>query len=137
MNVPIGDDFFFFSLSHVHVRPAHPFFCHLRFPLLHQQKNHPTSFLFKPYTFLNITLMVLEDPTSDESTQVVRRVYENEDLNTTASLSKVFRLECHFDDVSGKSIILWDDILAAFKGVVHVRVGERILPFLKGRNFKT
>ncbi|KAG0290098.1 hypothetical protein BGZ96_006453 [Linnemannia gamsii] len=81
--------------------------------------------------------MALEDFSADENTQVVRRVYEKEDLNTTASLSKVFRLEWHVDDVSGKNIILWDDILAAFKDVVHVRVGEKILPFLKGRNFKT
>ncbi|KAG0282803.1 hypothetical protein BGZ96_012817, partial [Linnemannia gamsii] len=81
--------------------------------------------------------MELEDFSPDENTQVVRRVYENEDLNTTASLSKVFRLEWHFDDVSDKNIILWDDILAAFKDVVHVRAGVKILPLLKDRNFKT
>ncbi|KAG0284742.1 hypothetical protein BGZ97_008072, partial [Linnemannia gamsii] len=81
--------------------------------------------------------MAQEDPSSDENTQMVRRVYESEDLNTTASLSKVFRFESYFDEVSGKNIILWDDILAAFKDVVHVRLGEKIFPFLKGRDFKT
>ncbi|KAG0282656.1 hypothetical protein BGZ96_000260 [Linnemannia gamsii] len=79
--------------------------------------------------------MILED--SSSCNQAVRRVYENEDLNTTTSLSKVFYLECNYDDVSAKDIILWDDILAAFKDVVHARSGAKILPFLKGRNFKT
>jgi hypothetical protein len=80
--------------------------------------------------------MVVENSSSNERSQAVRRVYDNEDLNTTASVSKVFRLACHFDDISGKNIVLWDDILAAFKDVFHVRAGENILPFLKGRDFK-
>ncbi|KAG0289923.1 hypothetical protein BGZ96_006610, partial [Linnemannia gamsii] len=80
--------------------------------------------------------MVLQDSSSDEHSQVVRRVYENEDLNTTTSLSKVFRLARHFDNVSGKDIILWDDVLAAFKDAVHVRSGETVLPFLKGRDLR-
>ncbi|KAF9120582.1 hypothetical protein BGW39_011262, partial [Mortierella sp. 14UC] len=80
--------------------------------------------------------MALEDSTSDENIQAVRRVYEIDHLNTPASLSKIFHLGSHFDEVSGKDIILWDDVQAAFKDVVHVRSGTKILPFLKGRNFK-
>ncbi|KAF9140998.1 hypothetical protein BG015_001428 [Linnemannia schmuckeri] len=63
--------------------------------------------------------MAPEDTSSDEHTQAVRRVYETELLNNNASLSKVFRLECHFDDVSGKNIILWEDILEAFMDVAR------------------
>jgi hypothetical protein len=80
--------------------------------------------------------MVVENSSSNERSQAVRRVYDNEDLNTSASLSKVFRLAYHFDDISGKNIVLWDDILAAFKDAIHVRAGDNILPFLKGRDFK-
>ncbi|KAG0272414.1 hypothetical protein BGZ96_005325, partial [Linnemannia gamsii] len=84
--------------------------------------------------------MALEDPSTNERTQPVRRVYENEELSSNtaiASLSKVYYLECHFDDISGKDIILWEDILGAFKDVLQVRAGAKILPFLKGRDFKT
>ncbi|KAG0281160.1 hypothetical protein BGZ97_009314 [Linnemannia gamsii] len=52
--------------------------------------------------------------------------------------SAIFYLApAHFDDVSGKDIILGDDILVTFKNVVHARSGAMILPFLKGRDFKT
>ncbi|KAG0273444.1 hypothetical protein BGZ96_004842, partial [Linnemannia gamsii] len=84
--------------------------------------------------------MALEDPSTDERTQPIRRVYEDEGLNSSTaitSFSKVYYLDCHFDDISGKDIILWEDILAAFKDVLHVRSGYKILSFLKGRDFKT
>ncbi|KAG0273802.1 hypothetical protein BGZ96_004656 [Linnemannia gamsii] len=64
--------------------------------------------------------MALENSLTDEPTQPVRRVYENEEHSSNtaiASLSKVFRLAYHFDDVIGKNTVLWDDILAAFKDV--------------------
>lgn len=83
--------------------------------------------------------MALEDSTTNEHTQPVRRVYENEELDSNTaitSLSKVFRIACHFDGVSGKNIVLWDDILASFKDAIHIRSGDNILPFLKGRDFR-
>ncbi|KAG0292929.1 hypothetical protein BGZ96_003509 [Linnemannia gamsii] len=71
--------------------------------------------------------------------QAVRRVLENDtptDEPTLAS-SRIFHLPCHPDTSSGKDILLWDDILAAFKDdVVHIRSGTIILPFLKGPDFK-
>ncbi|KAF9120394.1 hypothetical protein BGW39_011456 [Mortierella sp. 14UC] len=67
--------------------------------------------------------------------QAVRRVYESDNLSTGTSTTEVFHVACH-PDGSGKGIILWDDILVAFKDAVHVRSGTMILPFLKGLDFK-
>ncbi|KAF9898609.1 hypothetical protein EC991_010816, partial [Linnemannia zychae] len=52
--------------------------------------------------------------------------------------SNTIHLVCHSDPSSGRNIILWDDILAAFKvdDVIHVRSGTIVLPFLKGADFK-
>ncbi|KAF9132065.1 hypothetical protein BGW39_000860 [Mortierella sp. 14UC] len=68
--------------------------------------------------------------------QAVRRVYENEDATVVTATSTTFHIACHPDVCLGKDIILWDDIVAAFKDVVHVRSGTMILPFLKGPDFK-
>ncbi|KAG0279090.1 hypothetical protein BGZ95_002276, partial [Linnemannia exigua] len=69
--------------------------------------------------------------------QAVRKVYEDDTpfAGTTATFT-IFHIACHPDGVSGKDIILWDDIVAAFKDVIHVRSGTLILPFLKGPDFK-
>ncbi|KAK3836722.1 MAG: hypothetical protein J3R72DRAFT_423854 [Linnemannia gamsii] len=70
------------------------------------------------------------------SVQAVRRVYEN-GQPVTGSPSDIVHLTCHPDDSIGRDILLWDDILAAFKDdVIHVRSGVRVLPFVKGANFK-
>ncbi|KAK3836724.1 MAG: hypothetical protein J3R72DRAFT_526187 [Linnemannia gamsii] len=70
------------------------------------------------------------------SVQAVRCVYEN-GQPVTGSPSDIVHLTCHPDDSIGRDILLWDDILAAFKDdVIHVRLGTRVLPFVKGANFK-
>ncbi|KAG0371760.1 hypothetical protein BGX24_001233 [Mortierella sp. AD032] len=85
--------------------------------------------------------MTLNESTSEEYTQAVRvceqgQTTSNNDNNNIPS-TEVFHIACHSDSTSsGKVIILWDDILAAFSNVVHVRSGTRILPFLKGSDFK-
>ncbi|KAH7060279.1 hypothetical protein BKA57DRAFT_487989 [Linnemannia elongata] len=68
--------------------------------------------------------------------QAVRKVYENDSLASVPAVSDIFHVACYPDVSSGKDIILWDDILAAFKNVVHVRFGTMILPFLNGPDFK-
>ncbi|KAG0266074.1 hypothetical protein BGZ95_003112 [Linnemannia exigua] len=69
--------------------------------------------------------------------QAVRRVYENEQPTNNSTPAGAIFLVCHSDASLNKDIILWDDILAAFKeDVIHVRYGAIILPFLKGSNFK-
>jgi hypothetical protein len=50
--------------------------------------------------------------------------------------SEIFYLACHDDAASEQIIILWDDVLDAFKTVIHVRHGPRILPFLKGSDLR-
>lgn len=70
--------------------------------------------------------------------QAVRRVYENEQPTHTsgAVVSNIILIACHPDPSSGKDIILWDDIKAAFNDALHVRSGTFVLPFLKGTDFK-
>ncbi|KAK3836733.1 MAG: hypothetical protein J3R72DRAFT_450409, partial [Linnemannia gamsii] len=79
--------------------------------------------------------------------QAIRRVNDddNNDNTTTttteetaaaASASRVFHLPYYPDATSGKDIVLWEDIRAAFDDVLHVRAGSIILPFLKGPDFK-
>ncbi|KAF9095945.1 hypothetical protein BGX23_012303 [Mortierella sp. AD031] len=81
--------------------------------------------------------MVQQDSLSDEHVQSVRRVYENDDsTDEKSSSSSVYHLTSHPDPSVEKDILLWDDVLAAFKDVVHVRSGTKILPFLKGPDFK-
>ncbi|KAK3824264.1 MAG: hypothetical protein J3R72DRAFT_479541 [Linnemannia gamsii] len=69
--------------------------------------------------------------------QVVRRVYENEQPANSSALAGRIYLVCHPDASSGKDILLWDDVLAAFKEeVIHIRSGGVALPFLKGPDFR-
>ncbi|KAF9118189.1 hypothetical protein BGW39_001390, partial [Mortierella sp. 14UC] len=46
-------------------------------------------------------------------------------------------LVCHSDPSTGRDIVLWDDVPAAFKEdiVFHIRSGAVVLPFLKGLGF--
>ncbi|KAF9143163.1 hypothetical protein BGX30_001191 [Mortierella sp. GBA39] len=67
--------------------------------------------------------------------QAIRRVNENGDPTSTSNT--IIHLVCHQDTVSGKYIILWDDIPAVLKDdVIHVRSGTGVLPYLKDPNFK-
>ncbi|KAG0251625.1 hypothetical protein BGZ95_006845, partial [Linnemannia exigua] len=69
--------------------------------------------------------------------QAVRRINENGHPAFEGSPSEVIYVACYPDPSLGKDIVLWDDILAAFKAeVVHVRSGAFVLPFLKGPDFK-
>jgi hypothetical protein len=66
--------------------------------------------------------------------QAVRLVYENSD---PSSSSNIIHLACRPDPSSGSEIILWDDIVDAFKeDVIHVRSGTVVLSYLKGPDFR-
>lgn len=80
--------------------------------------------------------MAIQD--THNNVQAVRRIYETEQSpNATTTSTDTIYLVSHPDPVSGNDILLWDDILAAFKAdVVHVRSGSVVLPFLKGLAFK-
>ncbi|KAF9904917.1 hypothetical protein EC991_002217 [Linnemannia zychae] len=74
--------------------------------------------------------------------QAVRRINENQNSTSEAVTAVAVPLDiihvAYYQDPStGKDIIIWDDILDAFKAeVVHVRSGTFVLPFLKGPDFK-
>ncbi|KAG0365290.1 hypothetical protein BGX24_004209, partial [Mortierella sp. AD032] len=69
--------------------------------------------------------------------QAVRRVYENELPCSSSAPAGIIYLVCQPDASSGKDILLWDDVLDAFKeNVIHIRSGAVVLPFLKGPDFK-
>ncbi|KAF9901532.1 guanine nucleotide exchange factor 9 [Linnemannia zychae] len=69
--------------------------------------------------------------------QAVRRVYEDEDTTNSATSGRTIYIVTHLDTSLGRNIILWDDVLAAFKeDVIHIRSGAVVLPFLKGPDFK-
>ncbi|KAF9908258.1 hypothetical protein EC991_010098 [Linnemannia zychae] len=55
-------------------------------------------------------------------------------VTSTASRSDtaVVHIDIHLDP-SGKEIVLWDDILVAFKSAVHVRHNTRVLSFLRDK----
>lgn len=66
--------------------------------------------------------------------QAVRRVYETGQPTTPSNITHIV---CHPDSsCSGKDVILWDDIKAAFGDVAHVRSGSIVQNFLKGGDFK-
>lgn len=67
-------------------------------------------------------------------TQQVRSVDEIEGPANRRSraTSDIIHIACHPDVSLGNDVILWRDILAAFKDVVHVCHGATIVPFLKG-----
>ncbi|KAG0369332.1 hypothetical protein BGX24_002469 [Mortierella sp. AD032] len=71
--------------------------------------------------------------------QAVRRVDPSRPLSLQRDApADIIYLVCHSDPSSGKDIILWDDVLAAFKEdvVVHIRNEAVVIPFLKGLNFE-
>ncbi|KAG0372084.1 hypothetical protein BGX24_000753 [Mortierella sp. AD032] len=69
--------------------------------------------------------------------QAVRCVYDNGHSTTSPNTAEVFHLPCHLDPSLNKDILLWDDIVSAFKGdIIHIRSGTIILPYLKGTDFK-
>ncbi|KAK3832858.1 MAG: hypothetical protein J3R72DRAFT_495057 [Linnemannia gamsii] len=57
-----------------------------------------------------------------------------------ASRNKTVHVATHFDEsvgVSGKEIVLWDDVLVVFRDALYLQYGQRVVPFLKGGNFKS
>ncbi|KAG0375203.1 hypothetical protein BGX24_009421 [Mortierella sp. AD032] len=72
-----------------------------------------------------------------ESVQAVRLIskYGQPTLIST-SQTNILYVACHPDPSLGKDTILWDDVVSAFKEPLHTRNGARILPSLKGPDFK-
>ncbi|KAF9129953.1 hypothetical protein BGW39_003609 [Mortierella sp. 14UC] len=56
-----------------------------------------------------------------------------------ASRNKIVHVATHFDEsvgASGKEIVLWDDVLIVFRDAAYLQHGQRVVPFLKGGDFK-
>ncbi|KAF9144992.1 hypothetical protein BG015_012043 [Linnemannia schmuckeri] len=76
-----------------------------------------------------------------ERTQAIRPVYTNNGVPPSpppppSVSSEIVHIDIH-SDPSGKDIVLWEDILVAFKDAANIRNGTRIIPFLKDASFKT
>ncbi|KAG0314859.1 hypothetical protein BGZ97_008879 [Linnemannia gamsii] len=73
--------------------------------------------------------------------QALRSVYKRSSATLTSPPlelpeSEIVHVDIH-QDPAGKDIVLWADILVAFKGADNVRHKTRVLPFLKDERFHT
>lgn len=53
------------------------------------------------------------------------------------SKNKIVQIATHQDDTAGKEIVLWEDVLVVFPDALYLQDSTKVLPFLKGPNFKT
>ncbi|KAF9094387.1 hypothetical protein BGX23_002179 [Mortierella sp. AD031] len=80
---------------------------------------------------------MLQTDEPQERVQALRPVYKTGTLATSQqSQSEIVHVDVQLDP-SGREIILWEDILVAFKEATNVRHKTRILPFLKDASFRT
>ena len=61
------------------------------------------------------------------------RIIKNNDLPLSTDNIKII---AHYDESLGYHIVLWGDIMDAFKNVIHVRNGDTIISFVKDKNFE-
>lgn len=75
---------------------------------------------------------------SQEQVQAMRSV----DINLAPSAvppatpDEIFHVDTQLDPETQKEVVLWDDILQAFRNVVQVRNKMRVVPFLKGKDLR-
>ncbi|KAG0291534.1 hypothetical protein BGZ96_005095 [Linnemannia gamsii] len=50
--------------------------------------------------------------------------------------NKIIYITTHYDPVSDKSVILWNDILVVYPNALFIQQDSRVLPFLKGKDFQ-
>ncbi|KAG0052478.1 hypothetical protein BGZ90_006473 [Linnemannia elongata] len=62
----------------------------------------------------------------DIGVQVIRQANKN----------KTVRITTHQDPSSGKAIVIWSDVLRVFRDALYLQHGQRVLPFMKGSDFK-
>ncbi|KAG0060130.1 hypothetical protein BGZ89_012534 [Linnemannia elongata] len=70
--------------------------------------------------------------------QALRSVYKRSSATLASELpeSEIVHIDIH-QDPTGKDIVLWEEILGAFKCADNVRHKTRVLPFLKDERFNT
>ncbi|KAG0072869.1 hypothetical protein BGZ90_011775 [Linnemannia elongata] len=69
--------------------------------------------------------------------QAIRSVDKSVPLNAVppATPNEIYHVDTHPDPETQKEIVLWDDILQAFKNAELVRHKTWVVPFLKGKDF--
>ncbi|KAF9273827.1 hypothetical protein BGZ88_003486, partial [Linnemannia elongata] len=77
-----------------------------------------------------------DDP--QEQVQAMRSVDANLAPNAVlpATPDEIYHVDTQLDPDTQKEVVLWDDILQAFRNVVQVRNKTRVVPFLKGKDFR-
>lgn len=73
--------------------------------------------------------------------QALRSVYKRSSATRASPAleiqgSEIVHVDIH-QDPAGKDIVLWEDILVAFKSADNVRHKTRVLTFLKDESFNT
>ncbi|KAF9171865.1 hypothetical protein BGX21_006755 [Mortierella sp. AD011] len=68
--------------------------------------------------------------------QGFRPVYNANTLTSSPLPSELVYIEPHFINQTGEYIVLWDEILVAFKNASHVRNGATLVPFLRDGSFQ-
>ncbi|OAQ27691.1 HCP-like protein [Linnemannia elongata AG-77] len=69
--------------------------------------------------------------------QALRAVNKNSRALTPADPDDIIYVDCHQDPDTKRDFVLWEDILVAFHHAVHVRHHARVVPFLKGADYRT
>jgi hypothetical protein len=80
-----------------------------------------------------------QPPHTQELAQAIRAVAKHIPPSSVppAHRDEIFYVECHADPETNKDVVLWEDILQAFETAVQVRWKNKIIPFLKGKDFST
>ncbi|KAF9129780.1 hypothetical protein BGW39_003820 [Mortierella sp. 14UC] len=76
-----------------------------------------------------------QDDTPEENVQALRALVKSTLLPPHAQEDIVF-VDYQHDPVTQKEVVLWDDVLLAFNDAIHVRRKAKVVPFLKGTDFR-
>ncbi|KAH7036081.1 hypothetical protein BKA57DRAFT_475479 [Linnemannia elongata] len=95
------------------------------------------SLIYNPS--LSLTQPILHTRTTPERAQAVRPLYSSSHRFSVSSVppSDTVYIASHSDTITGKDIVLWEDILSVFKHASYVRHEAKVLSFLKGSDFRT
>ncbi|KAG9068837.1 hypothetical protein KI688_011123 [Linnemannia hyalina] len=85
--------------------------------------------------------MLYADGVAPQETQLVQAVRSVNKDQAPSSIAPtqpedIFYVDCHTDPQTQKPVVLWDDILQAFDNAVQIRDKARVVPFLKGDDFR-
>jgi hypothetical protein len=77
-------------------------------------------------------------PNIQEHVQGLRSINKHALLTSIAPqiADEIIYVDCHVDPATQKEFVLWDDILQAFGDAVQVRHQSKVVPYLKGSDFR-